>query len=148
MAQARRGDTVRVHYQGTLDDGTVFDSSHGGEPLEFTLGEGMVIPGFENAVDGMNTGEKRTEKIPPDQAYGPHDPDRLVQIPKSEVPPEAALKVGDRVQLYDDQGHALQALVAALDDHGVTLDMNHVLAGEALTFEIELVEVLPIVRLS
>ena len=135
------GDTVRVHYTGTLDDGTTFDSSAGREPLEFTLGEGMVIPGFESTVEGMAPGDKRRQRIEPAKAYGDRDEERVIQMPRSELPPDAKVAVGDRVRLQDETGHVHAARISDLGLETLTLDFNHELAGQALTFEIELVEI-------
>ena len=135
------GHTVRVHYTGTLDDGTTFDSSAGREPLEFTLGEGMVIPGFEATVEGMAPGDKRKQRIEAANAYGERDEERMIQMPRSEVPPDAMIAVGDRVRLQDEMGHEHAAVIADLGLETLTLDFNHELAGRALTFEIELVEI-------
>lgn len=135
------GDTVRVHYTGTLDDGTTFDSSVGREPLEFTLGEGMVIPGFESTVEGMSPGSKRTQRIEASEAYGDRDEDRVIQMPRSELPPDAKVAIGDRVRLQDEMGHIHAARITDLGLETLTLDFNHELAGQSLTFEIELVEI-------
>lgn len=135
------GDTVRVHYTGTLDDGTTFDSSSGREPLEFTLGEGMVIPGFEAAIAGMAPGAKRKQRILACDAYGERDEERMVQMPRSELPPDAKVAIGDRVRLQDEMGHIHAARITDLGLETLTLDFNHELAGQALTFEIELVEI-------
>jgi peptidylprolyl isomerase len=141
MTEAKMGDTVRVHYTGTLDDGTTFDSSAGREPLEFTLGEGMVIPGFETTVEGMAPGTKRKQRIEPADAYGDRDEERVIQMPRSELPPDATVAVGDRVRLQDEMGHVHAARISDLGLETLTLDFNHELAGQALTFEIELVEI-------
>ena len=128
MRQATSGDTVRVHYTGTLDDGSEFDSSAGREPLEFTLGSGQVIPGFDNAVAGMAVGDTKTVTMGPDDAYG-----QVVE--RGRIPPDIALEVG---MLLSAGGQRLQ--VTAFDDESVTLDANHPLAGKALTFALELVD--------
>ena len=138
---AKSGDTVRVHYHGTLTDGTIFDSSHGRDPLEFVLGSGMVIPGFDSAVTGMEIGGKKTANIPASDAYGERDPRRTVQMGSDQIPPGAQFELGDMVQLQDDQGHVIPACISAISDDGVELDMNHPLAGKDLTFELELVEI-------
>lgn len=138
---AKSGDTVRVHYHGTLTDGTIFDSSREREPLEFVLGSGMVIPGFDAAVDGLEPGGKITRTIPAAEAYGEPDPRRMMQMPASQVPPGAKFAIGDMVQLQDDQGHVIPARISSMNDEVIELDMNHPLAGEDLTFELELVEI-------
>lgn len=141
MSEAKLGDTVRVHYTGTLDDGTTFDSSAGRDPLEFTLGEGMVIPGFEATVEGMTPGARRKQRIAPAGAYGERDEEQVIQMPRSELPPAAKVAMGDRVRMQDEMGHVHAARIADLGLETLTLDFNHELAGQALTFEIELVEI-------
>lgn len=141
MAHAQAGDTVRVHYTGTLDDGTVFDSSTGREPLEFTLGEGRVIAGFEEAVTGMEVGETKTSRIDADEAYGPRREDLLLDVPREQIPSEIDLQVGQQLTLQQPNGQAVPVTVADFSDETVTLDANHPLAGEALTFELTLVEI-------
>jgi FKBP-type peptidyl-prolyl cis-trans isomerase 2 len=141
MLMAKSGDTVRVHYTGTLDDGTVFDSSSGRDPLEFVLGSGMVIPGFDNAITGMFVSSKKKIKIECAEAYGDRDPQRMVMVPKDQLPPDSNFQVGDAVGLQDPQGHQMMAMVADKNDEGVVLDMNHPLAGQDLTFELELIEI-------
>ena len=137
---ATSGDPVRIHYTGRLDDGTVFDSSEGRAPLAFTLGGGQVIAGFDNAVTGMEPGEKQTVRIPAEEAYGARREDMVIEVPRSafgEETPEAGL----RVQLGLDGGGSLDAAIMEVGDETVTLDANHQLAGKALTFDIELVSV-------
>lgn len=147
MPQARQGDKVRVHYTGSLDDGTVFDTSKGREPLEFTLGEGLVIPGFEAAVEGMEVGETKKQRIPAENAYGTKREELMIEVPRTEVPPEAALTRGDEVQLQTAQGQVFVATVTEINDEVVKLDANHQLAGQDLTFEIELTEVVGLIQL-
>lgn len=133
------GTTVRVHYRGTLEDGSVFDSSEGREPLEFTLGEGQVIPGFESAVIDLAPGESVTVTISPEEAYGPRLEEGMQTVPVSafwETP-----EPGMVVQLVAPDGTQLAATVMEVGEEEATLDFNHPLAGEALTFEITLVEV-------
>ncbi len=141
MSEAKMGDTVRVHYTGTLDDGMIFDSSVGGDPLEFTLGEGMVIPGFESTVEGMTPGAKRVKRIESAEAYGDREEERVIQMPRAELPPDAKVAIGDRVRMQDEMGHVHAARITDLGLETLTLDFNHELAGKALTFEIELVEI-------
>jgi peptidylprolyl isomerase len=129
------GDLVAVHYTGTLDDGTQFDSSAGRSPLEFTVGTGQVIPGFDNAVNGMSIGETTTVRIPAEDAYGPYLEEAVFELASDEVPEGAG--VGDRLQASD--GSILK--IVKIEDGIVTVDLNHELAGEALTFEITLVSV-------
>lgn len=135
------GTTVRVHYTGTLDDGTQFDSSLSREPLEIILGQGMVIAGFENAIMGMDVGQKLTVTIPEDEAYGPHLEEMLLRVPRSSFPPEITPKEGEQLILRNPEGQEIPALIVDVDEDEATIDANHPLAGFALTFEIELVSV-------
>jgi len=141
MSKAESGNTVKVHYTGKLDDGAVFDSSEGREPLEFSLGKQQVIPGFENAVIGMATGEKKTITIPSDEAYGAHRPDLVVDVQKDQVPPDITPEPGLQLQLRQQDGTAINVTITDVSDATITLDANHPLAGQDLTFEIELVEI-------
>lgn len=134
---AIKGDLVRVHYQGTLSDGTVFDSSEGREPLEFTLGEGMVIPGFDAAVTGLEVGGSVTRTIPAMDAYGPAREEMVIKIPKDQFPEDMPLEVGQELQLQGPEGY-LVAQIVAIEEDGIVLDANHPLAGEDLTFAITL----------
>lgn len=138
MTQAKAGDTVRIHYRGTLDDGSEFDSSAGRDPLEFTLGSGQVIPGFDNAVTGMAVGESKTVTIPPEEAYGEKNPGMIHEVPRSEIPAEIPLHVGAQLAASDGQGRQMQLTVVEANDETVKLDANHALAGKALTFELTL----------
>jgi peptidylprolyl isomerase len=141
MTQAKESDTVKVHYTGRLNDGTVFDSSVDREPLEFTLGEGQVIPGFEEAVIGMNLGDSKTVAIPADQAYGPYRQEMLVVIGRGEFPTSITPEIGQHLQVRQADGQVILVTIAEVTDSTVTLDANHPLAGQDLTFEIELVEI-------
>jgi peptidylprolyl isomerase len=141
MAQAKKGDRVKVHYKGTLDDGIIFDSSEGREPLEFSLGEGTVIPGFENAVIGLSKGDKKTIKILSADAYGPIISENVITISKTEIPPHIKPEKGLQLQLMAPDGSPLMVVVTEVTETEVTLDGNHPLAGKDLTFEIELVEI-------
>lgn len=141
MPEARDGDTVKVHYTGKLKDGKVFDSSEGRDPLQFTLGEGRVIPGFEAAVRGAAPGESKTTTIPADQAYGPHRDEMVVHVDRGNMPPDLSPEVGDQLEMRTANGSPVVVTVTAIDDERVTLDANHPLAGEDLTFDIELVEI-------
>ena len=141
MAQAARGDTVQVHYTGRLDDGTVFDSSRGQEPLEFTIGQHQLIPGFEQGVIGMVLGESKTVTISADQAYGPHHPEKVIKVDRAEIPPQLQLETGMRVQGSQPGGRAVEFTVVGLSESTVTLDGNHPLAGKDLTFDIQLVHI-------
>ncbi|SEO62354.1 peptidylprolyl isomerase [Salinihabitans flavidus] len=141
MTAAKSGDTVRIHYTGKLNDGTVFDSSEGRDPLEFTVGAGEVIPGFEKAVDGMEVGEKKTAEVPCDEAYGQVNPEARQDVPREQIPEEIPLEVGLQLQMQAPSGQVVPVTVAAIGDEAVTLDANHALAGQDLTFNIELVSV-------
>lgn len=139
MSQAKSGDTVQVHYTGTLEDGTQFDSSVGAEPLEVTLGEGQVIPGFENALEGMSVGETKTINLSAEDAYGePHD-ELIQEVGREHIPEEIELAIGVQLQAQGPEGHPYLLTVTALTDEVATLDGNHPLAGKALTFDLELV---------
>lgn len=139
MSQAKSGDLVAIHYTGRLEDGTVFDSSRQREPLEFALGQGQVIPGFEAAVLGMSVGESKTEVIPVDQAYGPYRDEMVMVVDRQQLPTEIPLDVGLQLQLQGPDGQVIPVMVTDFSDHDVTLDANHPLAGETLIFDIELV---------
>jgi peptidylprolyl isomerase len=135
----KSGDTVRVHYRGTLSDGSEFDSSAGREPLEFEIGSGQVIPGFDAAVVALEPGETVTVTIPAADAYGEPQPEGLQKFPLTAFP--STPEVGWAVELGGPNGERIPATIAAVDGDEVTLDFNHPLAGQDLTFEIELVEV-------
>ena len=137
---AQPGDTVRVHYTGTLDDGTEFDSSAGRDPLEFTLGAGQVVPGFDAAVTGMRLGEKKTVTIPAAEAYGEPRQDLLLTVPRAQVPPNMSPRVGQRLQVGRGE-NAFPVVVHEVTDEHVILDGNHPLAGQDLTFALELVAI-------
>ncbi len=141
MAEAKLGDKVRVHYTGLLDDGTVFDTSVGREPFDFTIGENTVIPGFENAVVGMKVGDKKTISISAGDAYGEYMDDLVVVINKSQIPPEIDAEVGMVLQVKSENGSSTYVTVTDITGDSVTLDGNHPLAGKSLTFEIELLEI-------
>jgi len=141
MQHAKRGDTVHVHYRGTLADGTEFDSSAGSDPIRFTIGAGEVVPGFENAIEGMSVGEKKTETIAADNAYGTHQDELVFTVERDQMPPGTDVGVGDVLRIGFPDGSSAAVQVAALDDDSVTLDANHPLAGKDLTFELELVSI-------
>ncbi|MBT8460502.1 MAG: peptidylprolyl isomerase [Boseongicola sp.] len=141
MTEAKSGDTVRIHYTGTLADGSTFDSSEGRDPLEFKLGTGQVIAGFDAAVDGMSKGQSKTVDIPADQAYGAHNPEALQSFPRNKIPDNVPLEIGTKLQLQSSQGHPVMVTVSEVSDDAVILDANHPLAGKDLTFQIELVEI-------
>ncbi len=141
MAEAQEGDAVKVHYKGTLTDGTVFDDSHDRGPLEFTIGEGEIIPGFEKAVTGMSPGETRSAEIPADEAYGEEREDLVATIDRSEFPDDVEPEVGQRLEIRQEEGPPLVVTVTEVGESEVTLNGNHPLAGEDLNFEIELLEI-------
>ena len=138
---AKDGDTVRVHYTGTLEDGTQFDSSVGGEPLEFTMGAGNVIEGFEKAVTGMQVGESKTVTIPSDEAYGEHRDDLVLVISREQLPEGMDPGLGQQLQMQQTDGRKILVTVIGTSETTITVDANHSLAGRDLTFEIELVEI-------
>lgn len=141
MATAQTGDTVTVHYTGTLEDGTVFDSSHGREPLVFTLGSGQVIQGFEEAVIGMQAGEKRRAVLTPDQAYGEYHDELIFSLSRDELPPQIDPAIGEQYQMRRPDGQTFIVTVRDVSPSEVTFDANHPLAGATLTFDIELVSI-------
>lgn len=141
MQTVKNGDTVKVHYHGRLTNGSTFDSSEGRAPLEFTVGAGMVIKGFENGVLDMKVGDKKTIHIPVDQAYGPKNEEMIIQFPKENIPAELNPEVGMELQMSNPQGHVFPVKVVAIDENTITLDANHALAGEDLVFDLELVEI-------
>jgi peptidylprolyl isomerase len=142
MAQAKAGDKVRVHYIGTYDDGTVFDSSEDREPLEVTIGTGMVIPGFDRALVDMEPGQKKSVNIPVNEAYGPRAEELIAQIERSKIPSDIPLEIGQQLQLSLADGGEAIVLIVDLTDTTVTLDANHPMAGLDLNFDLELVEIL------
>ncbi|HTN37090.1 MAG TPA: peptidylprolyl isomerase [Arachidicoccus sp.] len=143
MQTAKKGDKVKVHYHGKLTDGTTFDSSEGRAPLEFEVGSGQVIPGFDEGVTGLKIGEKKTVNIPAEQAYGPVSDEQIVEFPKSQFPADMTPEVGMPLQMSNDQGQTFQVVIKEVKDETVVLDANHPLAGKDLVFDIELVDILP-----
>ena len=142
MTQAKSGDTVQVHYTGTLTDGTIFDSSEGRTPLEFTVGSGQVIKGFDEGVEGMNPGEKKTISIPVEDAYGATNEEMIFTLDRSEMPEDIPLEIGSTLNMHEDGNpRPIPVIIRELTDTSVTLDANHPLAGHALTFDVELVDV-------
>ncbi len=141
MAQAKAGDIVKVHYTGTLTNGQIFDSSKTREPLEFTLGSGMVIPGFDAAVTGLSPGESVTQTIPSGEAYGPYQKEMVATIERENIPADFELAVGQRLQMQVPNGEAMAVTVTDVQGDTITLDGNHPLAGQDLTFELELVAI-------
>lgn len=140
-AIARDGSVVKVHYRGTLEDGTVFDSSLGREPLEFTIGAGTMIPGFENAVRGMEVGQKKTVTIPADEAYGPHFDDLVLVIGRDQLAEGLNPEVGQQLQMTNSVGETMLVFVVEVAEATIIVDANLPLAGQDLTFEIALVGV-------
>ena len=138
MKQARSGDTVKVEYTGKLKDGTIFDTSTSREPLQFMIGYGQIIPGFDKAVIGMNVGDKKTINISSDQAYGPHLEDKVLKVNKNQIPQHLELEAGQQVQVSQKDGGKIIFVVTGVSETGVTLDGNHSLAGKDLIFEIQL----------
>ncbi|OGW34088.1 MAG: peptidylprolyl isomerase [Nitrospirae bacterium GWD2_57_9] len=142
MIQAKQGDTVKVHYTGKLEDGTVFDTSRSRHPLQFKLGKGQVIEGFEQAVASMNVGESKTTTIPVEKAYGARRDDMIVTVKRSQLPGDVQPNVGQRLEITQEDNQVMLVTVTDITDSTITLDANHPLAGKALTFELELVAIL------
>ncbi|MDJ0601236.1 MAG: peptidylprolyl isomerase [Crocosphaera sp.] len=141
MVQAKLGDTVKVNYTGKLQDGTVFDSSVNRDPLQFSLGEGQVIAGFEEAVVGMSPGDSKSVIIPSEQAYGPYQEELVIVVDETQMPSDLSVEVGQQLQMRHSSGQAVPVMVTNISDDKVTLDANHPLAGKDLTFDIELVTI-------
>ncbi len=141
MSKAKKGDVVKVHYKGTLHSGEQFDSSEGREPLEFTVGAGQMIAGFDAAIPGMIVGEKKTIIIAPEHAYGEKNEDAIIEFPKSNIPADMKLEPGMKLQLRNEAGHPVPVVVTEVKDDVIILDANHELAGKELIFDIELVEI-------
>lgn len=143
MQQVQSGDKVKVHYHGKLRNGETFDTSSGREPLEFTVGSGQVIKGFDEGVKGMQVGEKRTLEIPADEAYGQKEQQNVIEFPKDQFPPDMKPEVGMQLMLSNGAGQNFNVTVAEVKDDTVVLDANHPLAGQDLIFDIELVGIEP-----
>jgi FKBP-type peptidyl-prolyl cis-trans isomerase 2 len=141
LSKAKDGDTVKVHYTGTLENGEVFDTSQEREPLEFQLGQGQLIPGFEKAVIGMSEGDSTKIDIPSDEAYGEVREDLVINVPKDQLPDDVEPKVGMQLQVNQQNGQPIPVRITEIKDEELILDANHPLAGKDLTFEIELLEV-------
>ena len=141
MTEARKGNTVSVHYTGKLKDGTVFDSSREREPLQFTIGEGKMIPGFEKAVEGMKSGEQLTTEIPSKEAYGIRRDDLVIEVANDKVPDNIEPKVGQQLSIKQPNGSQIPVVITETKENSIVLDANHPLAGKDLIFEIEVVNV-------
>jgi peptidylprolyl isomerase len=143
MVAIKSGDTVAIHYTGTLLDGSTFDSSEGREPLEFEVGSGMIIPGLDVAMPGMEVGEKKIVKIACADAYGALNPEMRQAVPREGIPADIPLEVGTQLQMQTPDGQAMPVMVVEVDEATVTLDANHPLAGKDLQFDIEVVSIKP-----
>lgn len=141
MDTVQKGNTVSVHYKGTLNTGEVFDSSEGRAPLEFKVGEGQVIKGFDDAVLDMKVGDKKQVNIPVENAYGDRNQDMLIQVPRTEFPQDMEPEIGMELQMSDDQGHVFPVVIAEVAEDHIVLDANHPLAGKDLIFDLELVSI-------
>lgn len=141
MAQVKSGDKIKVHYHGRLTNGETFDSSEGRDPLEFEVGSGMVIKGFDEGVTGMTVGEKKTINIPFMEAYGPRNPEMVINMPKDRFPQDMELELGMPLVMSDGQGQQFQVTIVEIEEAAVKLDANHPLAGQDLVFDLELVEI-------
>jgi peptidylprolyl isomerase len=149
MAQVKDGDHVKVHYTGKLDDGTVFDSSECAEdecgcghgPIEFTVGSGQVIPGFEAGVMGLSEGESKTIHIPVEEAYGERREEMVAVVPRTELPPEMKPEVGQQLEVTQEDGQVFQVTITSVTDDTITIDANHPLAGQALNFDLKVVKI-------
>ena len=141
VAKAKKGDSVKVHYTGKLDDGTVFDTSDNSEPLAFKIGEGKLIAGFEAAVVGMELDESKTVTIPTDKAYGPHHAEMVMVVDRKEVPSNITPAVDQMLQVRQKDGRTFAVKITEVSETSVTLDANHPLAGKDLTFDIRLTEI-------
>jgi len=142
MAAAKQGDTVKVNYTGKLQDGTIFDSSIGRHPMQFSLGKGQLIAGFEKAVLGMAAGDKKTVVIPCAEAYGPRQDSAVVEVERKNLPPNLEAQIGQRLELTQENDSTILVTVTGTSETSLTLDANHPLAGKDLTFEIELLAII------
>lgn len=142
MTNAKSGDTVRFHYTGRLTDGTQFDSSVGGDPLEVQLGTGQIISGLDASISGMSVGETATVNIAVDDAYGQHDPAKIQKVERARIPDDIDLQPGLQLGARTEDGGQVTLTVVEVAEDAITLDANHPLAGKDLVFEVELVEIL------
>jgi FKBP-type peptidyl-prolyl cis-trans isomerase 2 len=147
MEQVKNGDKVKVHYHGRLTDGTIFDSSEGRDPFEFEVGRGMVIKGFDEGVKGMTVGDKKTISIPVEDAYGPEDPQMIMDFPIEKFPPDLKPEIGMQLNMSNESGDQFPVVVTEITPEKVILDGNHPLAGEELVFDLELIEIVPVSRI-
>jgi len=136
----KKGDKVKIDYTGTLEDGTVFDTSEGKQPIEFEVGSGMVIPGFDAALIGMKKGEEKEISLPPEKAYGPNNPNMLKKLPRDKLPPDQEPKPGMVLMIGTQQGQ-FPAKITAIDDKEITVDLNHPMAGKTLNFKLKVVDI-------
>ena len=141
MARAKHGDTVKVHYSGKLEDGKIFGYSADGDPLQFTIGEGKIISGFEQAIVGISPGESKTEKVPARQAFGPYKEELVLEFDRKLIPPEIKPAIGKKIQIRQSDGMTTQSVITDISESKVTLDANHPLAGKDLIFDIKLLEI-------
>ena len=141
MAEAKAGDVVGIHYTGTLEDGSVFDSSQGREPLEFTVASGQIIPGLDREIPGMSVGDTKTVVIEPEEAYGPVNPAARQAVPRADIPDDIPLDPGTPLQVQTPEGQSVSVVVAEVTEDTVVLDANHPLAGKTLKFDIELMTI-------
>ena len=141
MSKTKAGDTVKVHYQGTLEDGTVFDTTTDKEPFEFTIGKGEVISGFDKAVEGMSVGEKQSIALKPAEAFGEYHKELILEVPRSQLPAEIDPQVGMALQAKDPEGNVTRMNVIKVSDESITLDSNHPMAGKNVNFDIELIAI-------
>jgi peptidylprolyl isomerase len=141
MTMLKNGDTIKVHYTGTLEDGRVFDTSKGRDPLEFTTGEGRIISGFENAIMGMTVGETRDFEVAPDEAYGFRHEQMVLEVPMGDFPEHIEPQLGMRLQLQQQEGNPVEVVITDISEKAITLDGNHPLAGQTLHFQVELLEI-------
>jgi len=141
MSKTKNGDTIRIHYEGKLEDGKIFDNSKERQPLEFIVGNGDVMPGIEKGVIGMETGDTKTIEIPPEEAFGLWRKDLVIEVPKSDLPDQMTPTLGRRIQMRQPDGGHINLIITDVNEDTITLDANHPLAGHTLTFDLELVEI-------